>query len=98
MRHRYLVAYDVCDPKRLTRTRKTMRGYGDPLQYSLFVCDLTREERVLMLEAVMVHIDRTTDRLLIADLGPVASKRRRRVRVELIGQPLSVPEDGAVIV
>ncbi|MFO0762685.1 MAG: CRISPR-associated endonuclease Cas2, partial [Byssovorax sp.] len=36
MRHTYVVAYDVCDPKRLRQVHKTMRGFGDALQLSVF--------------------------------------------------------------
>jgi CRISPR-associated protein Cas2 len=51
-RHRYVVCYDVREPKRLRKTHQTLLGYGDPLQYSVFVCDLSAAERVLMEEAV----------------------------------------------
>ena len=36
MRTCYIVAYDIADPKRLQRVHRTMRGYGDPLQYRSF--------------------------------------------------------------
>jgi CRISPR-associated protein Cas2 len=32
-----LLAYDIADPKRLTRVHRTVRGYGMPLQYSVFL-------------------------------------------------------------
>mgnify|MGYP000653098870 CR=1 FL=1 len=47
-RHRYVVCYDVREPKRLRKMHHTLLGYGDPLQYSVFVCDLSAAERVLM--------------------------------------------------
>ena len=40
----YLVAYDIRDPKRWRRAYKIIRGYGGPLQYSLFRCRLTPDE------------------------------------------------------
>ena len=36
----YLVAYDIREPKRWRRAYKILRGYGRPLQYSLFRCKL----------------------------------------------------------
>lgn len=33
MRRCYLVCYDIRDPKRLRRTHKLMKAYGEPLQY-----------------------------------------------------------------
>ena len=41
MRNRFLVCYDVSDPKRLARTYREMNGFGDPAQYSVFICDLS---------------------------------------------------------
>ena len=52
MRNRFIVAYDVGDARRLRRTFKKMNGFGDPLQYSVFACDLSRKERVLLEEAL----------------------------------------------
>ena len=40
MRIRYLVSYDICDPKRLRRVARTMEGFGVRLQYSVFECPL----------------------------------------------------------
>jgi CRISPR-associated protein Cas2 len=44
-RHRCIVAYDVRDPARLRRTHQVMLGFGDPLQLSIFLCDLAPAER-----------------------------------------------------
>jgi len=41
MRRVYLVCYDVSDAKRLRRTHKKMCGFGDPVQYSIFRCELS---------------------------------------------------------
>jgi len=44
MRSVYLVCYDVADDKRLRKTYKKMRGFGDPVQYSVFRCELRRRK------------------------------------------------------
>ncbi len=41
MRMSYLVCYDISDEKRLRKVFKTMRNFGDHLQYSVFECQLT---------------------------------------------------------
>lgn len=41
MRRSYLVCYAVTDDKRLRRVFRTMRDWGDHLQYSVFECQLT---------------------------------------------------------
>jgi CRISPR-associated protein Cas2 len=46
----YLVCYDVADPKRLRKVYRTMRGFGDPLQYSIFRCELSARQRQAMRE------------------------------------------------
>ena len=71
MRNRFIVAYDVSDARRLRRTFKKMNGFGDPLQYSVFACDLSRKERVLLEEALTEIINLKEDRVLIIDTGPV---------------------------
>jgi len=48
MRNLHLVAYDIADPKRLYQVHKRMRGFGDPLQYSVFVCLLSPKELALL--------------------------------------------------
>ena len=52
MRNRFLVCYDVSDSNRLARTYRKMNGFGDPVQYSVFICDLSPKERVLLEEAL----------------------------------------------
>ena len=48
MRNVYLVCYDVANDKRLRRTFKKMCGFGDPLQYSVFRCELSPPEKQMM--------------------------------------------------
>ena len=71
MRNRFIVAYDVSNARRLRRTFKKMNGFGEPLQYSVFACDLSRKERVLLEEALTEIINIKQDRVLIIDTGPV---------------------------
>ena len=40
MRSVYLVTYDIRDDKRLRKVFKTLRNWGDHLQYSVFECQL----------------------------------------------------------
>lgn len=76
MRHVYLVAYDVSEDKRLRRTYRKMRGFGDPLQYSVFQCNLSDVERMKMVEAISAIIKHDEDRVMIVDVGPVEGRAR----------------------
>lgn len=86
MRIRYIVSYDICDPKRLRRVFRTMKGFGDPLQLSVFRCDLSASERVLLIEAITKVINHREDQVMIIDIGPVDG--RGQDRIETIGRAM----------
>ncbi|MBC7230272.1 MAG: CRISPR-associated endonuclease Cas2 [Actinobacteria bacterium] len=83
MRKYYLVCYDVSDAKRLRRTHKLMRGFGDPLQYSVFICFLSKVEKVVMLSKLNDEINSREDRVLVVDIGP--DSKRTRAAIEYFG-------------
>lgn len=91
MRHRYLVAYDVSDPGRLRRVYKTLNGYGDPLQYSVFRCDLSDAEKMKLKEALVGLIHHVEDRVMIVDLGPADG--RGAWAFEYLGRQDPVPAE-----
>lgn len=95
-RHRFIVCYDVRDPKRLRRTHQTMLGYGDPLQYSVFVCDLSTMERLLMEGALRGIVSQPDDFVHIVDLGPARGRALSRIR-SLGGAPLPAPQRHTVL-
>ena len=70
MRNRYLVAYDVSDPARLRRVHVKLKGFGDALQYSVFLCDLSRKEMAIMKTSLAELINHHEDRVVIVDIGP----------------------------
>ena len=47
-RRRYLVAYDIRDDRRLRAVANCTEGYGDRIQFSVFVCDLSDTEKFAM--------------------------------------------------
>lgn len=69
-RTRYLLAYDISDPRRLRRVHETAKTFGYPLQYSLFICDLDDVELTGLHEQLSTTIHHTEDRISIFDLGP----------------------------
>lgn len=79
-RHRYIVCYDVRDPKRLRKTHETMLGYGDPLQYSVFVCDLSKSERIQLEDALRQVVRLPEDYVHLVDLGPAGRMATGRIR------------------
>ena len=85
MRNSFIITYDICDDKRLRKVFKIMKNWGDHLQYSVFECQLTRQELVDLQEELTEVIDGIQDQVLFIDLGP-AEGRGERV-IHAIGQP-----------
>lgn len=95
-RIRYLVAYDVREAKRLRRVHQVAKNYGYPLQYSLFVCDLTAVELIALRGALSSEANLKFDSIAIFDLGP---PRTRGVKcIEFLGhrRPLEDSAKAAV--
>lgn len=79
----YIVSYDIREQKRLCRVHRAMLGFGEPLHYSVFRCDLTPRGRVEIVATLTELIDIDEDRVMIIDLGPVDGKALDRI--EFIG-------------
>lgn len=86
----YIIAYDICDPRRLRRVYRTMRGFGDHVQYSVFRCVLSDVQRERMVDRLCDEIHHDEDQVLIIPLGSADS--RRAWQAETLGLPLTCPE------
>jgi CRISPR-associated protein Cas2 len=92
----YLVCYDICDPVRLRQVYKTMRGYGEHLQCSVFRCELSDSAKVKMIEDLQAIINHNEDKVLIVHLGPPHG--RHASHMETLGLPLPRLERYAVVI
>jgi len=95
MRNTYLVCYDIRDDKRLRKVHKTMRDFGDHLQYSIFECQFTPIDLARCRQALADLINHGHDQVLFVDLGPTAGRGERVITA--LGQPYS-PLDAPCIV
>ncbi|MDQ2642475.1 MAG: CRISPR-associated endonuclease Cas2 [Myxococcota bacterium] len=96
MRHTYVVTYDICDPKRLRKVYKTMLGWGEHIQLSVFQCELNHRELVELrveLDQVLHHGD---DQILFIDLGTVEGRGSESITA--LGRPYIDPERVAIVV
>jgi CRISPR-associated protein Cas2 len=51
--HMYLVvSYDIHDDKRRNRIHKVLKNFGERIQFSVFECDLTKEQLLRMHHAL----------------------------------------------
>lgn len=71
------------------------KGYGDPLKYSLFVCDLSGVELVGLRSDLLEEMDLSQDSVAIFDLGPATSRGVQCI--EFIGVRRNLPDGGAII-
>jgi CRISPR-associated protein Cas2 len=93
-RRRYLIAYDICDPTRLRRVIKVMEGYGERLQYSVFLCDLSGMELQSWKEDILAVMSLGKDSVVRLDLGEVNAA----VPVHVLGRSRRLPTTGPTIV
>ena len=96
MRQTSIVTYDICDPKRLRRVFKTMRGYGDHLQLSVFRCELNHRELVELRAELGTIINHNEDQVLFVNVGPVEG--RGSTSIAAIGKAYIAPERHALVV
>lgn len=88
-RRRYLIAYDIREPKRPRRVHSAMQSFGYPLQYSVFVCDLGASEKLLMRETIGTIMNQSADSVAIVDLGD--PEARGVECFEFMGRPPRLP-------
>lgn len=88
MRHLFIVSYDISDRVRWAKVYKTMRGFGEHLQLSVFQCDLTPTQKVRMVAALSEVINHEQDQVVFIDLGP--SEGRGVKEIQAIGRPMEV--------
>jgi CRISPR-associated protein Cas2 len=84
MEHFYVVTYDVCCNRRWRKVYKTMKGFGEWMQLSVFQCRLDKANHLRM-----------SDHVLIIDVGPAESIKPK---VTSIGRPFDPIERKSLIV
>ncbi len=96
MRSSYLVCYDIADDKRLRRVFKTMRGFGDHLQFSVFECQLTAGDLIRCREELRQIIHHGEDQVLFVNLGP-SDGRGERV-ITALGKPYTQLDAPCIVI
>jgi CRISPR-associated protein Cas2 len=96
MRKTFLVTYDICHERRLAKVLKTMRGFGDHLQYSVFECQMTETDLLRCRHLLAAIIDHREDQVLFVDLGP-SDGRGDRV-ITALGKPYARIDAPCIVV
>ena len=93
--HLYIVAYDISDSRRWRSVFRTMNGYGEWLQLSVFQCRLSRKRHVQLEAALDEIINHEEDHVIIMDMGVADSVKPR---VQSLGKDFAPVERVAIIV
>lgn len=91
----FIVSYDVCDPKRLYRVHKTMKGFGDAVHYSVFKCKLSDKDKIELIASLSDIIKHDEDRIMIIDLGSIYGDVDNRI--DFIGVQTKEDKKQAII-
>ena len=82
---RYIVCYDISDPRRLRAVACVCEGFGFRLQYSVFECFLNGVQIQKLKTALQAIIHHGEDQILFIPLGLEVA--RRSVKIEYLGLP-----------
>ena len=98
MRSFVLISYDIADDKRLRRMFKLLHGYGEPVQYSVFLCQLSEKDKVVLTEKIKDILHHAEDQTVMIALGPVDGTRGAvPERWRVIGKPLVLADRSVMI-
>ena len=91
----YIVTYDIANDRRWRHVFKTMHGFGEWLQLSVFQCRLSRR-RYAELETRLRELVKTgEDHVLMIDVGPAD---KMELAVESIGKTFAKIERRATVI
>jgi CRISPR-associated protein Cas2 len=96
VRNTFLVCYDISNDLRLRRVHKTMVGFGDRLQYSVFECKFSAADLARCKHALGKLIHHRDDQVLFVDLGPVDGRGDRVITA--LGRAYSTLDGPCIVV
>ena len=89
----YLVAYDICNPKRLRKVARTCEDFGFRRQYSVFLCRLSATDLVRLKSRLYDIINLQEDQVLFIPLC-----NRCADQIESLGRPVEKHDSKDVVV
>ena len=88
----YLVAYDICNPKRLQKVARTCEDFGLRRQYSVFLCRIMPTDLVRLRSRLYDIINLDEDQVLFIPLCAHCADS-----IEALGRPIE-PHDARDVV
>ncbi|MCL4320679.1 MAG: CRISPR-associated endonuclease Cas2 [Candidatus Thermoplasmatota archaeon] len=96
MRRRFIVTYDIADPGRLRKIFSLMRGFGESIQYSVFMCELSPKEKAILVTSLHEAINHNEDRIMVIDIGSIEIAAFERI--EFIGKVIEITNRECIII
>lgn len=84
-RNRFIVCYDIAEPKRLRKVADILEGYGYRIQYSVFECPLSDLQLAELRGEIQETITISEDQVLFISLG--GESRDVGLMIESLGLP-----------
>ena len=93
---RTLIAYDVPSDKRRARLAKTILSYGDRIQFSVFVVDISPAKLIQLKAKIAEKMDTEEDSVLFCDLG--RTKTLTDEQFSFLGRKREVTDSDVMII
>jgi CRISPR-associated protein Cas2 len=87
----YAIAYDIVDDGCRDKIASILEGYGDRVQYSVFECDLNKDELNELITKLKEYLDLEVDKIRIYMVCEAC-----RGKMEVIGQGLKMGDQDAI--
>jgi CRISPR-associated protein Cas2 len=91
----FIVTYDISDERRWRHVFKTMQGFGEWLQLSVFQCRLSHRRRAELESRLRELVKNGEDHVLLIDVGPAD---RIELAMESIGKTFEKMERRATVI
>lgn len=89
----HIVAYDICDPKRLRRVARTCQDFGGRRQLSIFLCRISALDLVRLKTRLEEIIDPKQDQIIFVRLCANCA-----VEIDALGVPTAAHDARDVVI
>ena len=89
-----MLSYDISDPKRWRKVFRIARDFGDHVQYSVFLCELSDKDKTILTERLRDAISHSEDRILLVRLR---GEQTIEDSITSLGQKFEILDKGLLI-
>lgn len=94
MRTYYLLSYDISDSKRWRKVFRIARDFGEHIQFSVFLCELSEKDKIVLEEKLKDVISQSEDRVLLIRLS---GEKKIEEEITFLGQKMKILDKGLLI-